>query len=156
MKKLLADWSDLIRGHRRGFQLLVLLLLLGFAADFTLRVLVLRDSDPRSFSAPEAATLAAADTAESIGQRLSAWIPTKEAEPVAQERQISLQGVFGAGSEARAALLLGAPGGPPERVRATVGQVVEGWTVERIELGRVLLKRGEESRELVLFRPKPE
>jgi hypothetical protein len=48
-------------------------------------------------------------------------------------------------------MALTTPGASTERVRATVGQVVDGWTVERIEPAKVILRRGEEVKELSLF-----
>jgi hypothetical protein len=156
VNNLLRDWRVLTGEYRRSFLALVGTLFLVMALDFTLRVLVLRDAGLRDFSAPSSSSIAAPESEESIFKRLEAWVPAKVTVVTPKERDIRLQGMFGSGAEARAALLLVAPDGASERVRASLGQVVEGWTVEKIELGRVVLKRGEESRELLLFRPRPE
>ena len=157
MNNLRLLMSSVRQDHRGPFIGLLVLLISGFAVDFVTRALILRDDSMRSFTIPQVARVTPAEDQKSILKRFEAWVPAKlvvEAAP--PEREISLQGVFGAGVEARAALALSVPGTPPERIRATVGQVVDGWTVERITPGRVFLKKGEELKELVLFRSRTE
>lgn len=157
MKKLLALLISLKSDFRGAFIGLLVVLLAIFSLDFVLRVLVMRDDSLRGVSVPPAAKIAPAASQSAIMKRFEAWIPPKlvvEAPP--PEREISLQGIFGTGPEAKAALALSVAGGPPERIRATAGQVVDGWSVERIEPGRVVLKKGEESKELLLFRSRTE
>jgi hypothetical protein len=150
-------WQVLRASYRRPFYVVLVIAALVMSIDFALRVFVARDPGLRRFTPPAEQTIARAETPEQIRQQLDLWLPTEPKEPEVVERQISLQGVFGSGTEIAAILALSPPtGAPVERVRATAGQVVEGWTVERITRREVTLKKGVESRELLLFRPRTE
>ena len=82
------------------------------------------------------------------------WLPGKPSEAAdTKPREIVLQGAFVVAGQARAALsLVSAVGLPPQRVKAVVGDVVEGWTILAIDKRKVVLRRGEESREIWMFR----
>jgi hypothetical protein len=67
------------------------------------------------------------------------------------ERVMQLQAVFASGAAKSAFIAATAPDGQVERIRAPVGHVIDGWTVETVESRKVVLKRGEERRELVMF-----
>jgi hypothetical protein len=124
------------------------------ALDFFLRVHVPRDDELRAFTAPSSAKLTPAVTLDDVRQRLETWFP---APVVAQtvERTIILQAVFATGGQSSALLAATGPNGQVERVRAPVGHVIDEWVVETIEPKRVVLKRGEERRELVMFGSRP-
>ena len=122
--------------------------------DFSGRLFVARDASLRVFSAPATAPVPAAIDKLAAMSALQRWLPGK---PVAaadtKPREIVLQGVFVVAGQARAALsLVSALGLPPQRVRVVDGDVVEGWTVIAIEKRKIVLRRGDESRELWMFR----
>lgn len=150
---LQENWRLLLTHFRGGFIALLVVLVLALAADFFVRVFVPADPSARTYAPPGEFSFRPPETAEQVLKRLEVWIPPRVVEvPPPPEREITLQGIFGSANERRAALVVAAPGGvAPERVRATVGQVIEGWTVERIDASKVILRRGEEVRELSLF-----
>ena len=124
------------------------------AMDFAGRLFVGRDASLRVFSAPAVTPVPAAIEKSAAVAALQRWIPVKVTEIVdSKPREIVLQGVFVVAGQARAALsLVSAVGLPPQRVRAVVGDVVEGWTILAIDKRKVVLRRGEESREIWMFR----
>ena len=152
---LAQQWRVLTGSHRLSAVILCATLIAIFCADFFLRLAVFRDASVRRFEAPAAVSMASPPSADEIKKFVDAWAappPQQAAAPV--ERKMVLQGVFGTRADRSAAVALFPPeGGTPERVRATVGALVEGWTVKRIDAERVILSRGEESQELLLFRP---
>jgi len=141
-------------GWRRLIALAVVLLLL-MSVDFYFRILVLRDTSLRLFTTPAVTKVSAPLTTESVSQKLEMWVPKKvvvEAPP--PPSQLALQAIFGAGRDARVIIALIPPdGSPPQRFRVAAGEVVDGWTVERVGRAAVSLKKGEETKELLLFRP---
>jgi hypothetical protein len=151
---LIQQWHTLKGRYRIAALLLVAFLLLAFVLDFVLRVVVLRDASIRRFVPPPAASVATAPRADEVNKFIQSWsAPPPEAAATPVERKIVLQGVFGSRTDRSAAIALFAPeGGNPERVRAVKGQIVEGWTIERIDAERVILSRAGESQELLLFR----
>ncbi len=64
---------------------------------------------------------------------------------------MTLQAVFAAGQSKSAFIAAVGTDGEVERIRAPVGHVIDGWIVESVESRKVVLKRGEERRELVMF-----
>lgn len=154
MTHWLRENGHLLLNHFRGaFISLVVFLALAFSLDFFVRVFVSADPSARIYTPPIALSFRPPESAEQVLKRLETWIPPRVVEvPPPPEREITLQGIFGSAKERRAALVVTAPGGgAPERVRATVGNVIEGWTVERIDASKVILRRGEEVRELLMF-----
>jgi hypothetical protein len=152
MRWLAGQWRLLVTQYRGPSITLLVLLPIVFALDFVVRVLVVPDPSARSFKAPAEVRVRAPDNPQDVLKRLEAWIPPRPVVEVAPPvRELKLQGVFGPATERRAAMALTTPGASTERVRATVGQVVDGWTVERIEPAKVILRRGEEVKELSLF-----
>lgn len=125
------------------------------SVDFQNRLWVGRDESLRVFSAPAAAPVPAAiDKLTAMGS-LQKWLPRKTINVVdTKPREIVLQGSFGASTgQARAALsLVSAVGLPSQRVKAVVGDVVEGWTIVAIEKRKIVIRRGDESREIWMFR----
>lgn len=149
------QWRTLWGEHRKPTVILLGVLLVAVVLDFALRVMVWRDESLREFTKPSTAPLPTLDTPQAVTERLRVWFPAEpeqqQAAPV--ERTLVLQGIFGSGAEARAAIaLVPSDGSVAERLRVTVGQTVDGWTVERIERRKVFLKKDAQSRELVLFR----
>ena len=69
-------------------------------------------------------------------------------------RDIVLEAVFGTPGKLKAAILLKGEGQPTERLVLVQGDKVEGWLLESLEPRRLVLKKDQESRELVLFRVK--
>jgi len=152
MRWLVDQWRLLATQYRGPLIALFALLPLVFAVDFVLRVLVVSDPSARIFKPPAEVRVRAPDNPQDVLKRLEAWIPPRPVVEVAPPvRELKLQGVFGPATDRRAAMALITPGASTERVRATVGQVVDGWTVERIEPTKVILRRGEEAKELSLF-----
>ena len=144
--------------YRSATRVIVALLALVFILDFVFRVHVGRNPSLRLFTPPEVPAIAKPEGPEVMKSRILVWFPppTEPTEAV-KERVIGLQGVFGSREGRRAALTVSvADGSVVERVRATEGQVVEGWTVAGIEPGRVVLRRDDETKELLLFRPRTE
>lgn len=142
------NWSE----HRFAFLLAAALVCIVALFDFSNRLYVGRDRSLRAFVAPPVRVAAAVPSREAVLQDLTKWVgQDRAAQP--KPRQIVLQGVFYAGATPRAAVSLVAEDGrPTERMRVSIGDVVEGWKVESIDPKRVLLKRDSESRELVLFK----
>lgn len=130
-------------------------LLVLMAADFYFRVLVLRDSDSRSFTKPSAIKVVTPTPADAIFAKLESWVPKKvvvEAPP--PPNQLVLQAIFGVGRDAKVVIAIIPPdGSAPQRLRLSTGEVVDGWTVDQISRSAVALKKGEETKELLLFRP---
>lgn len=122
--------------------------------DFSTRVFVGRDSSLRAFKSPDLVVLTAVVSKAKAVESLNVWLPKKVADAaVSKPREIVLQGTFVFAGQARAALSLVSPAGlPPQRFKAVVGDVVEGWTVAAIEIRKIVLRRGDESRELSMFR----
>jgi hypothetical protein len=148
------QWRLLTGSYRLSTAILCAALIAIFCADFFSRLAVFRDASVRRFEAPAAVSIVSPPAVDEIKKFVEAWAappPQEVAAPV--ERKMVLQGVFGTRADRSAAVALFPPeGGSPERVRATVGAPIEGWTVKRIDAERVILSRGEESRELLLFR----
>lgn len=153
MTQWLRENAEVLLRHFRGaFIALLALLTLGLALDFFFRVFVSADPSARVYTPPAELSFRSPDTREQVLKRLEAWIPPRVVVvPPPPERELTLQGIFGSAKERRAAIVVAEPGGAPERVRATVGNVIEGWTVERIDASKVILRRGEEERELLMF-----
>ena len=120
--------------------------------DFRSRLYVSRASEIREFSAPVIPSIAAPTPRSVVVREVAAWVGEDESFNV-KPRELVLQGIFFTTAGPRAALsLVDANGRSPQRVRAVVGDEVEGWKIEAIEARRVIIRRGSESRELVLFK----
>ena len=153
MTTLLALWRDLLAGDRR--LLLAVAALLGAAVltDFVLRVHVPRDASLREFTRPPKLEVPAPVAAPVAAAAVESWLPATPVEAAKKEREFLLRGIFRSRSAAAVALGLRDPDtGATQALRAAQGEVVDGWTIERIEPRRVTLRRGEEDRELLLFR----
>ena len=156
MKALLDLWLEIARRNQQLFVGLTGLLVSIFLLDFSLRVFVSRDDELRKFSAPELRPLASGMRMDVIRSRLERALPappSTEELAAKQPRDIALQGVFiSRGSRVAALVLLPQGDKPLERRNVALGGEVDGWTVERVEVSRVALKKGSETKELVMFR----
>ena len=140
---LRAQW----RVFAVGWMLLALPLLL---ADFFLRIYVPRDDSLRAFSKPSVAQMEKTTSLDELRQRFQRLFPPSVT-TVVQERVMTLQAVFAVGQSKSAFIAAAGADGQVERIRAPVGHVIDGWAVESVESRKVVLKRGEERRELVMF-----
>jgi len=156
MKTLFLNWVQIAKRNKRLFAWLSGALALIFLLDFSLRVFVARDDELRKFLAPVVHPLANSTGMEAIRARLEAALPAPppaEELAAAQPREIALQGVFISKRSRVAALVLLPQGNKPlERRNVGLGGEIDGWTVERVEVSRVALKKGSETKELVMFR----
>jgi hypothetical protein len=128
----------------------VLLALPWLLLDFFVRVYVPRDGSLRVFAKPTEAQIEPTTPLVELRLQLQQLFPP----PVVStntERVMQLQAVFASGAAKSAFIAATAPDGQVERIRAPVGHVIDGWTVETVESRKVVLKRGEERRELVMF-----
>jgi hypothetical protein len=130
-----------------GWALLVLPWIL---SDFFLRVHVPRDGSLRAFAEPAELQVEPAIGLGELRQQLQQLFPPPVS-TVNTERVMTLQAVFSSGTTKSAFISAAAPDGQVERIRAPVGHVIDGWTVDAVESRKVILKRGEERRELVMF-----
>jgi len=144
------NWSE-----SRGFMIAAgAFVALVVAMDFAGRLFVGRDASLRVFSAPVVTPVPAAIEKSAALASIQRWLPGKPSEAAdTKPREIVLQGAFVVAGQPRAALsLVSAVGLPPQRVKAVVGDVVEGWTIVAIDKRKVVLRRGDESREIWMFR----
>ena len=143
---------------RRRLALLGGLLALVAAADFSQRVYVGRDPALRAFEQPEIRPLPAPVAAAAVRARMREWLPTLGGQAPAagatvEAPELALQGVFVRRGQATAVFALRSPAGATiETKRAAEGDVVQGWTVKRIDRRGVTLQRDGGLRQLLLFR----
>lgn len=121
------------------------------ALDFHSRIFVPREPELRVWRAPSAATSFSAPDAAVVSSALAAWLPTAAVDEP-KPRDIVIQGVF-TGNGVRVAALVLRPIGPgvEERRLVSVGEQVEGWTVESIAADFIQLSKGEERKALKLL-----
>lgn len=160
MNKVLREWMQTFRERPWLFGWMAVILFLFCLLDFFARIFVARDSELRKFNAPVLLTMPRDETAELVEARLTAALPAvPQVDEAAQAkpREIALQGVFGSRGQRTAILvLLPQDEKPLERRNLQQGGEIDGWLVERIEGTRVMLRKGSESKELVMFRGKSE
>ena len=156
MKTVLKAWLQLATRSRRLFLVLSGSLISIFFVDFFIRVFVPRDGDLRKFSAPEVRSLPSGMRLEVIRARLEVALPappTTEELAAKRPRDIGLQGIFiSRGSRVAALVLLPQGDKPIERRNVAMGGEIDGWTVERVEVSKVALRKGTETKELVMFK----
>jgi hypothetical protein len=141
--------------HRKVLLSLFGIVTLIFVVDFTSRVFVSRDETARAFRAPSAAVELSRPEAAETQQRINRWFQPPEEKPKEPPpRDIVLEAVFGIPGKLKAAIMLKGEGQPTERLVLVQGDKVEGWLLESLEPRRLVLKKDQESRELVLFRVK--
>lgn len=155
---MLINWIRVVRKNRGFFSWLVGLVAALCLLDFFSRVYVGRDGALRRFAAPAVQPLRPTMETATIAERLSlALPPPPSAEEAARvrPREIALQAVFGWRQSRRAVLVLLPQDDTPIEQRAVgVGVDIDGWLVERIEASKVTLRKGTETKELVMFRTK--
>lgn len=124
--------------------------------DFFLRIFVGRGAELRPYQAPVAAAAPAPFDAKAASERLESWLPKAAAkEDIIQERTLALTGVFRSGGSVRATIFLEPSGSlRGQYVLVSRGDEVDGWRVERIEARRVSLSKGDQVRELEMFKMK--
>jgi hypothetical protein len=126
-----------------------------FVADFVGRVFVGRDASVRSFRAPSTPIVLSRPDPITTRQSIDSWFQPPEVKPKEPPpREISLEAVFGIPGKLKAAIVLKGEGQPTERFVLVQGDKVEGWVLELLEPRRLILKKDQESRELILFRVK--
>lgn len=149
------DWTW-VRVHKKPILFAVAVAALLMVIDFWVRVVVVRDDDLRRFSSPAQIKVPEMKTVEAVQDELAEWIKPPPP-PVVIPPEIRLQGILGQGEGARASLALIVNGNQViERKLVKAGETLQDWTVQSITRGGVLLKRGEEVQELVLFRAQSE
>lgn len=157
MSRLLTLWREAVSAYRKPMQVFGVVLALMMLIDFFARVYVSRDASLRTFTAPTIQKTPQRVTATAALAQIESWLPVKQEVEPPKERDISLQGIFSSKAGGVAAVVLRDPNsGSSESLRVAEGQIVEGWTIERIGPRKVTLRRGEQSRELLLFRPPTE
>ena len=146
------------KAHRAPLAIALALSLVVFALDFSHRIFVGRDTRARKFDAPVFRALPQQIAGESIRSELVAWVGDERVDK-AKPKEILIQAIFYSDNEPRVIFALLSSGDQPsqrardvQRVRAVKGDSVEGWVVQAIEARRVVLTRGNESRELTLFK----
>ena len=148
-----AWFADITRKVPLTFWLAAIALII---VDFMLRVWVVDDHELKRFTKPKVPKAAVESAASARAEsRVAAWMPvlSPEREAKKMERTIALEGVFIRRSSRVAMLALtAAEGGGVERVRVTIGDQIDGWTVDTVSGRRVTLSRNGESRELLILR----
>lgn len=154
------NWTNLresCRGSRHLLMALVLAIVIIASTDFFDRIFVPRDDSLRRFNTPVVVKVGAPPTTESILQRVTEWVPEPTVQIVGKPREIALQAIFSQRGKAEAfVVLLADADRPEERLKVAVDAEVDGWRVQSISRTRVILKKGDEQRELIIFRGKVE
>lgn len=161
IRSALARAKEIYRGNSAAWRALSVFLLLVAMLDFLLRVVVFRDDQARVVDLPKPVATKSRPTPEVVAQRLAVVLPAAAGAAqggAAIEKDLRLLGVFSTQGVIAAVVQLSSPGAeePPVTRIAREGEDLEGWTVEAIEPRRLRLVRGEQSRELVLFKGKPQ
>lgn len=122
--------------------------------DFPTRVLVTRTLESRPFVIPQPEAVSDTASREAIDARLRQWFPRPPEPEVPTERGMTLRGVFGVAGGSRAIIQLDPIGDlPAQYLTVSRGDAVsDGWVAENVETQRVILRRSDETRELVIFR----
>jgi len=121
--------------------------------DFALRVFVDRGGGERPYVAPKALPVAAQYDGKAASVRLESWFPKAVVQEELKERAFALRGVFRSGGASRAMVWIEPRGEDPARyVVVNRGDDIEGWRVETIEARKIKLVKGEQTRELEIFR----
>ena len=121
------------------------------ALDFILRVWVSRDSTLRVFTVPKLPPTPSTTAADAIQKQFATWMPVP-APPPPPPPELRLQGVLGSGSQIRASLVLvEGSGAISASFLVSKGEAVQDWVVQRIDRKGVQLKRGTETKDLILF-----
>jgi hypothetical protein len=89
--------------------------------------------------------------ADAIQKQFATWMPVP-APPPPPPPELRLQGVLGSGSQIRASLVLvEGSGAISASFLVSKGEAVQDWVVQRIDRKGVQLKRGTETKDLILF-----
>lgn len=151
-----STWRELWATRRQAILAVLAICLLLSIADFFGRVWVARDASLRDFSVPKLPKVSSKISAEQMQAQFAQWMP-EPMPPPPPPPEWRLQGVLGSGSEIRAALVLVDPSGALiERFLVARGESARDWSVQRIDRKGVQLKRGDETKDLILFPTKAE
>jgi hypothetical protein len=149
-------WRSLWATRRQLLLVVFSVCLLLAIADFMTRIWVARDGALRVFTSPRLPKATAAATVEQAQKQFAIWMP-EPVPPPPPPPEWRLQGVLGSGSEIRAALVLVDPSGALiERFLLAKGESARDWIVQRIDRKGAQLKRGDETKDLILFPTKAE
>lgn len=130
---------------------------LGVGVDFWSRVWVGSDERLRAFAIPKVVALSPPVSEANIQQSMQNWFPKPAVVEEVKPKELVLQGVLRAKGRSSAVIAVRVPGQPPS-VRSLLreGEIIEGWTVERIDSRAVLIKNGDQTQTLTMLRTKPE
>jgi len=157
-RAFMAGMYSAAKQYPRLFASVFLLIALMFASRFFADFWVPRSDTLRAFSAPRVKNFPASASSEWVLTKIDGWFPVAPADSGTEkvvERQILLQAVYGERSQLKAVFLLKSEGAADERVTVRSGEMVEGWTLKEVQRKRVILLKGDLTRELVLFPAKP-
>lgn len=153
-RAFIAEMRSTAKQYPRLFACVFLLAALMFGFRLFTDFWVPRSDALRAFAAPQVKIFPASASREWIVAKIDGWFPVAPADSGAEkvvERQILLQAVYGERSQFKAVFLLKSEGAADERITVLPGEMVEGWTVKEVQRKRVILSKGDLSRELVLF-----
>lgn len=151
------DYWLQIRRRPRLFAVVCFFLTTWLVIDFATRVWVSRDLSLRSFAPKPVATIPRSPQVSAVKSAISEWFPiVAAADQAPPPREMVPQGIFRSEGQSVAIVLLKAnETQPDERRRLVVGDLVDGFTVESIDIRRIVLTKDGQTRELVLLRGKP-
>ena len=146
-----SAWRDLWVARRSMLIALVSICVLISGIDFVGRIWVARDSTLREFQVPRLPPVPAVKPADFVQKQFAVWMPVP-VPPPPPPPELRLQGVLGAGSQIRASLVLvESSGAISASFLVAKGESAQDWVVERVDRKGVRLKRGGETKDLILF-----
>ena len=151
---LISEMRSTAKQYPRLFACVFFLAALLFAFRLFVDFWVPRSDAFRAFAAPQVKIFPASASREWVFAKIDGWFPVAPTDSGAEkvvERQIQLQAVYGERSQLKAVFLLKSEGAAEERLTVMPGGVVEGWTLKEVQRKRVILLKGDLTRELVLF-----
>jgi len=154
LRALISEARETAKHYPRLFAGVLLLTALIFSIRLVADFWVHRSDSLRVFEAPEVKAYPGSASKQWLLEKIDRWFPaTATNSGVAQvvERQILLQAIYGERKQLNAVFILKGEGTPDERVTLVIGQMVEGWTVKAVQRKRVIMSKGDQARELVLF-----
>ena len=147
-------WRSLWLNRRTLLVTAMIACLLLATLDFYVRVWVARDSTLRQFTVPKLPAIPSALAVDLVDKQFARWmpVPVPPPPPPPPPPELRLQGILGAGPQIRASLVLvEASGVVAARFLVAKGEPVQDWVVQRVDRKSVQLKRGGETKDLLLF-----